>query len=170
MKILSNLLLCALILCAVSSCQKDEENSPITIQGKWEITAVSCQDGIQTVSENGTTSGGAFVFEGRSFSSTIEFNADATFNGTGHYTRVFSSFIGGTMMNETFSANDFDIQGDWEKLDTYLTLNHADVESFEIIELTANEMTLKFELDETLEYENRSVNNVGTVFYSMDKK
>ncbi len=167
MKILSNLLLCALILCAVSSCQKEDTDLPITVEGKWEITAVSCQDGVQTVFENGATRGGAFVFEGQSFSSIVEFKSDATFNGSGNYTKVFSSLVNGTMQNDSFQANDLAYNGDWEKLDDNLQLTHYNIETFEIIELTSNKMQLKFNLNETIEKDQQTITNVGTVFYTL---
>ena len=167
MKILSNLLLCALVLCAVSSCQKDDTDIPITVQGKWGITAVSCQDGIQTVLENGATSGGAFVFEGQSFSSTVEFKSDATFTGSGKYTKVFSTLVNGTMQTNSIDADDFAYDGVWEKLDNNLELSHYDIESFEIVELTANKMRLKFDLNETLEKDQQTIKNVGTVLYTL---
>ena len=170
MKILSNLLLCALILCAVSSCQKDEDNLPITIEGKWEIKAASCQDGIQTITENNSTSGGAFIFEGESFSSEIDFMSDATFKGSGGYTKVLSTLVGGNMMTESIQANEFENEGDWKKLETNLELLHENVETFEIVELTSETLELKFDLNETLEDGNRTINNVGTVFYSLKRK
>lgn len=170
MKILSNLLLCALLLCAISSCQKDDDNLLITVQGKWDVTEVSCQDGIQTVFENGATSGGAFVFEGQSFSSEIEFKADASFKGTGQYTKVFSTLVNGTMDINSSKASDFAKEGAWKKMDTNLELTHHDVETFEIIELTSDKMRLKLNLDETLEDNQRIINNMGTVFYTLRRK
>lgn len=170
MKIFSNLLLCALLLCAISSCQKEDENLPITVQGKWNITAAYCHDGIQTIFQNGSTSGGAFVFEGQSFSSDIEFKSDATFRGTGNYTKVFYTLSGGTMIIDSYSADDFAKQGEWEEYETNLELSHFDVETFEIVELTGGEMTLKFNLDETIETEHKTINNMGTVYYTLSKK
>jgi len=169
MKILSNLFLCALLLCALSACQKDVVQ-PITVQGKWEVTAASCQDGIQTIHENGSTRGGAFVFEGQSFSTEVEFKSDATFKGFGNYTKIFSTLENGTMKNYQFEANDFANEGEWGKNDVQLELIHNEVEKFEIIDLTSHKIILKFDLNETIENNNRTTQNVGTVYYNLRRK
>lgn len=170
MKLLSNLLLCALILCTISSCQKDEVDLPITVEGKWEITAVSCQDGIQTIFKNGSTSGGAFIFQGKSFASEIEFKADATYQGSGTYTRIFSTLVNGEMRSESLEANDFAKEGVWEKIDSNLELTNFDVETIEILDLDAHRMSLKAEMNETIEETHRTINNVGMVYYTLRKK
>ena len=130
------------------SCSNDEDavsnTSEEEIVGVWNLTALEATNG-----RSETT----FEAVGKDFQTVVTFSEDPqTVVSEGSYTTVLSTTIGGENQTQEQEGEDFFESEKW-RLDGSILYFGADEEEvgFTIIELTDSKMSLRYELNETVE-------------------
>ncbi|MGB2758352.1 MAG: lipocalin family protein [Maribacter stanieri] len=139
------------------SCSNDEDAvsnaSEEEIVGVWNLTALEAINGRSETTIEGTVIPATFEAVGKDFQTVVTFSEDPqTVVSEGSYTTVLSTTIGGENQTQEQEGEDFFESEKW-RLDGSILYFGADEEEigFTIIELTDSKMSLRYELNETVE-------------------
>lgn len=166
MKILSRLLLVAIIGISLSNCKKDETVNG-NIAGQWKMTDIHCDDGESTFDLLGTEFTETYSYHGTEYNTVTTFTENPNeFSSTGSYTFEITTVFAGTPTTQEIEVSTFQGTGEWSIDGETLTQVFGGATTLiTILELTGNKMRLRQNLDVTL----NGVHNTATVLSTFER-
>ena len=140
-----------------TSCSNDEDavsnTSEEDIIGVWNLTALEANDGRSETTIEGTVIPANFKAVGKDFQTVVTFSEDPqTVVSEGSYTTVLSTTIGGENQTQEQEGEDFFESEKWRLDGSTLYFGSGDEEvGFTIVELNDSKISLRYELNETVE-------------------
>ncbi|HDZ07138.1 hypothetical protein LCGC14_0166260 [marine sediment metagenome] len=140
-----------------TSCSNDEDavsnTSEEDIIGVWNLTALEATDGRSETTIEGTVIPATFKAVGKDFQTVVTFSEDPqTVVSEGSYTTVLSTTIGGENQTQEQEGEDFFESEKWRLDGSTLYFGSGDEEvGFTIVELNDSKISLRYELNETVE-------------------
>ncbi len=161
------------------SCNSDDDDTPTQIDlnlisGEWDLTGIKSEDGKASATISNISVNGDYNVSGK------DFNAEAIFtDGEPNTFTSSGSFI--SVASITFATQDpieyereipnFIGAGEWKAEGNILTTIVEGVKSsFEIVSLTEETMSLKVEINETIEQQNITFEITGSQVFTLTKK
>ncbi|MDF4204728.1 hypothetical protein PXD56_17285 [Maribacter sp. SA7] len=143
---------------ALSSCSNDEDAvsnaSESQITGTWNLTALESNDGQSDTNFDGTSILTTFTEVGKDFDTVITFTENPNIvTSEGNYTTVTTTTIMGETSTEEVIGEDFFENNEWRLEGNILYFGSGEEEvGFTITELSDSRMSLRYELDETVDF------------------
>ena len=141
-----------------SSCSKDEDGvsdaSESKIAGSWNLTALETTDGRSDTNFEGTSIPTTFDAIGKDFDTVVTFSEEPQIvTSEGSYTTVLTTTVMGETTTEEEAGEDFFQSDEW-RLDGSTLYFGTGVEEvgFTITELTDSKMSLRYKMDETVDF------------------
>ena len=163
------------------SCKNDDD-SPIIVDaslvpGEWDLSEIKSENGkVSTTIENVPISGN-YSITGKDYTAKVTFtevsdtNKPNTFVSSGGFTIVATIKIPTQSIDYEQVVPDFLGTGEWKVEGTKLTTTVAGKQkSFEIIALTNKTMSLKTDIQETVEQEGFTFEVTGSQIFTLTKK
>jgi len=156
-KILLSTLLSAFTLVFLS-CSNDENAvtnaSESQITGTWNLTALETKDGRSDTNFDGTSIPTTFTAVGKDFDTVVTFSENPNIvTSEGSYTTVITTTVMGETSTEEETGEDFFESDEWRLDGSILYFGTGDEEvGFTITELTDGKMSLRYEVDETVDF------------------
>ncbi|MDO6472924.1 hypothetical protein [Maribacter sp. 1_MG-2023] len=132
---------------AVSSATEEE------VVGTWNLTALEATDGRSDTTIEGTTIPATFKAVGKDFQTIVTFSEDPqVVTSEGSYTTVLSTTIAGENDTQEQEGEDFFASEKWRLDGSTLYFGSGEEEiGYTIVELNDSKMSLRYELNETVE-------------------
>jgi len=140
-----------------SSCSNDKDGvsnaSEDSIIGTWNLTALEATDGRSNTTIEDTSIPATFNAIGKDFDTIVTFSEEPQLvTSEGSYTSVLTTTIMGQTETEEQEGEDFFQSDEWRLDGNILYFGTGDEEvGFTIIELNDSKMSLRYNLDETVE-------------------
>ncbi|SNR73282.1 hypothetical protein SAMN04488009_3486 [Maribacter sedimenticola] len=140
------------------SCSNDEGEtlnaSESEITGTWNLTALETKDGRSDTNLDGTSIPTTFTAVGKDFNTVVTFSKDPNIvTSEGSYTTVTTTTVMGETSTEEETGEDFFESDAWRLDGSTLYFGTGDEEvGFTITELTDNKMSLRYTIDETVDF------------------
>ena len=156
-KILLSTLLSAFTLVFLS-CSNDEDAvtnaSESQIMGTWNLTALETKDGRSDTNFDGTSIPTIFTAVGKDFDTVVTFSENPNIvTSEGSYTTVITTTVMWETSTEEETGEDFFESDEWRLDGSTLYFGTGDEEvGFTITELTDGKMSLRYEVDETVDF------------------
>ncbi|WP_438422252.1 hypothetical protein [Aquimarina macrocephali] len=160
----------------------DDDDSPIEIDqslipGEWNLTEVKSENGKVTATIENIPVSGGYSLSGKDYTAEATFTkaseADKpnTFLSSGGFTLVAKITIPTQSIDYEEAIPDFIGAGDWKIDGTKLitTVANKDV-SFDIIALTAQTLSIKKDIKETVEQQGITFEVTGSQIFTLTKK
>ncbi|PKV49622.1 lipocalin-like protein [Aquimarina sp. MAR_2010_214] len=163
------------------SCNSDDD-SPIEINqslipGEWDLTEVKSENGKVTATIENIPVSGDYSLSGKDYTAKATFTevseADKpnTFVSSGGFTLIAKITIPTQSIDYEQAIPDFIGSGEWKVDGTKLITTVANKEvSFDIIALTAQTMSIKKDIKETVEQQGISFEVTGSQIFTLTKK
>ncbi|EZH74532.1 hypothetical protein ATO12_12240 [Aquimarina atlantica] len=176
----------AMFLCLAStllfvSCNNDDD-SPIEIDqslipGEWSLSDVKSENGKVTATIENIPVNGSYSISGKDYTAEATFTEVSdtdkpnTFTSTGGFTLVAKITIPTQSIDYEESIPDFIGAGEWKIDGTKLITTVAEKDaSFDIIALTAQTMSIKKDIKETVEQQGITFEVTGSQIFTLTKK
>lgn len=141
----------------LSSCSKDEDGvsnaTEAQILGSWNLTALEATDGRSNTTIEDTSIPATFNAVGKDFDTIVTFSEEPQIvTSEGSYTTVLTTTIMGQTETDEQEGEDFFQSNEWRLDGSTLYFGSGDDEvGFTIIELNDSKISLRYNLDETVE-------------------
>ncbi|WP_339841202.1 hypothetical protein [uncultured Maribacter sp.] len=141
----------------LSSCSKDEDGvsnaTEAQIVGSWNLTALEATDGRSNTTIEDTSIPATFNAVGKDFDTIVTFSEEPQIvTSEGSYTTVLTTTIMGQTETDEQDGEDFFQSNEWRLDGSTLYFGSGDDEvGFTIIELNDSKISLRYNLDETVE-------------------
>ena len=142
-----------------TSCSDDDSvgvsnASESQIIGTWNLTALETRDGRSDTNFDGTSIPTTFTAVGKDFDTVVIFSEEPqTVTSEGSYTTVTTTTVMGETSTEEETGEDFFESNEWRLDGSILYFGSGEEEiGFTITELTDSQMSLRYELDETVDF------------------
>ena len=175
MKFIAKLCLFGILLFAVASCNKDENNINIDhMVGEWRMTDIHSDDGVSETVILGQTVNGTYTFHGSNYNTFTTFTENPNeFSSTGSYVVLTALTAQGQTQNSSVNVNAFPGTGTWSINGDKLTQNFLGTTStYDILELSDSKLRLKGIVDETIQDSTLGIiiHDRATVFSTFEKQ
>ncbi|WP_405383856.1 hypothetical protein [Maribacter sp. LLG6340-A2] len=140
------------------SCSTDQDAVTIAseseIVGTWNLTALETKDGRSDTNFDGTSIPTTFTAVGKDFDTVITFSENPNIvTSEGSYTTVVTTTVMGETSTEEETGEDFFESDEWRLDGSTLYFGSGEEEvGFTITELTDSKMSLRYEIDETVDF------------------
>lgn len=163
------------------SCSSDDD-SPIAIDqalipGEWDLTEVKSEDGKVTTTIENIPVSGDYSISGKDYTAEASFtessntNEPNTFTSSGGFTIVATISIPTQSIDYEQVVPDFIGAGEWKVEGTRLITTVAGTDkSFDIITLNAQTMSLRVDIEETVEQQGFTFSVTGSQIFTLTKK
>ncbi|WP_116772446.1 hypothetical protein [Maribacter litoralis] len=143
---------------AFTSCSNDEDAvtnaSEAEIVGTWNLTALETKDGRSDTNFDGTSIPTTFTAVGKDFDTVVTFSENPNIvTSEGSYTTVVTTTVMGETSTDEETGEDFFESDEWRLDGSTLYFGSGEEEvGFTITELTDSKMSLRYEIDETVDF------------------
>lgn len=141
-----------------TSCSNDEDAvsnaSESEITGTWNLTALETKDGRSDTNFDGTSIPTTFTAVGKDFNTVVTFSENPNIvTSEGSYTTVVTTTVMGETSTEEETGEDFFESDEWRLDGSTLYFGSGEEEvGFTITELTDSKISLRYEIDETVDF------------------
>lgn len=141
-----------------TSCSNDEDAvsdaSESEIIGTWNLTALQTKDGKSNTDFDGTSLATTFTAVGKDFDTVVTISKNPNIvTSEGSYTTTVTTTVMGETTTEEEIGEDFFESNEWRLDGSILYFGSGEEEiGFTITELTDSQMSLRYELDETVDF------------------
>jgi hypothetical protein len=141
-----------------TSCSNDEDAvsnaSESEITGTWNLTALETKNGRSDTNFDGTSIPTTFTAVGKDFNTVVTFSENPNIvTSEGSYTTVVTTTVMGETSTEEETGEDFFESDEWRLDGSTLYFGSGEEEvGFTITELTDSKMSLRYEIDETVDF------------------
>ncbi|TDS10871.1 hypothetical protein DFQ03_3762 [Maribacter caenipelagi] len=141
-----------------TSCSNDEDAvsnaSESEITGTWNLTALETKDGRSDTNFDGTSILTTFTAVGKDFNTVVTFSENPNIvTSEGSYTTVVTTTVMGETSTEEETGEDFFESDEWRLDGSTLYFGSGEEEvGFTITELTDSKISLRYEIDETVDF------------------
>ncbi len=153
------------------SCKKEETTSA-DFAGTWNLTAITCDDGVTTTTDGADVATATYKFNGKDYNVKVVFKDDKTYTSSGSYTQVLTTTVLGQTFTQEFPSNAFSTSGTWAKTSTTLTFTDSqnNAGAYEILEETDVKVRMKYALNSTkTEPTGEIITQKATIFVTMTR-
>lgn len=163
---------------AFISCGSDDDASieidESLIPGDWDLTALSVENGKTTTEAQGQSASIDYTTVGKDFTmetTFIDSTDPKTYTSSGGYTAVITQNLLGQETTQEQTITDFLGSGEWRVEGNMLITTTDGVEqASQITALNSETMSLKIEINESLEIAGASVTTTGTLNYTLTRQ
>ncbi|MBW1294342.1 hypothetical protein [Aquimarina litoralis] len=164
---------------AFVSCGNDDDSVSIEIDeslipGDWNLTALTVDNGKTTTVAQGQSTTVDYTTVGKDFTmetSFIDSTDPNTYTSSGGYTAVITQNFVGQETTQEQPITDFLGSGEWRVEGNMLITTTSGVEqAAQITALNSETMSLKIEINESLEISGASVTTTGTLNYTLTRQ
>jgi hypothetical protein len=145
-----------LFLLTFIACSKDEETSfsATDLKGTWNLTSLTCTDGVSTTEVLGQKLTSTFVLSSKDHNATVLFGENPnTYVSKGSYTGIVTTTTAGVKETEETPFEDFSSTGTWKIEGNMLIVSSPGEpdQKAEITKLDAKNLEYKVLVNETIE-------------------
>ncbi|MDY8136527.1 lipocalin family protein [Aquimarina sp. 2201CG5-10] len=161
------------------SCSNDDDDTIVIdeslIPGEWSLTEIRSEDGRVTTTIQGVPVSGSYDLTGKDYTAQVTFTEVSgtdpnTFTSSGGFTLVATVSIPTQSIDYEEAIPDFIGNGEWSvEGNTLTTSAQGQEQSFEIIALSAQTMSLKATIDETVEQQGFTFEATGSQIFTLTK-
>lgn len=141
-----------------TSCSNDEDAvsnaSESEITGTWNLTALETKNGRSDTNFDGTSIPTTFTAVGKDFNTVVTFSENPNIvTSEGSYTTVVTTTVMGETSTEEETGEDFFESDEWRLDGSTLYFGSGEEEvGFTITELTDSKISLRYEINETVDF------------------